>query len=933
MIYLALIQNLALLVAISVFSTLLEKRRPSNTHWGALLQGVLFGSAATIGMMQPVMLQPGLFFDGRSVMVSLAALFFGPWTALVAALLALSMRIAIGGTGMLVGVATILSSAAVGLIARKHFNIANHPPRALFLLGFGLVVHTIMLLIMMFLPWPVGLYILSVLALPILILYPIATLLAGKILSNYFDSVKTLAALKESETRFRTLFEEVPAVSLLINPETHHILAANKRACVYYGMAPEKLTALTLSDFDAAPSAQIKSAMHPTKEGYYFKRQIVQGQQRDVELHTSSVVVEGQRCLHTLINDITQRLHDEAVILTHVQRQRATSLLGHKALKESSVEVLMNQTVAVVAEALGVDNCTILHQVSPTSLEVVASVARSASIKPVDAESDPDSEKKSLLPAKYAILTGEPVCSADLRTETRFDGPSLFKSHGVVSAAGVIIRGQSVPYGVLEVQTLSPHEFDQDEIHFLQNIANIVAEAIFRKAAEERILHDNLHDPLTSLPNRTLLARRTTEAFESSPRNTHSTFALLIIDIDRFKNINDTQGHATGDLVLIETARRLRCASRPSDTLARVGGDEFALLMQELDSENTPTVAAENLLAILQTPFIFDNSSVELTATIGIVVATENHESPGQILRDADIALYRAKSIRRGGYQFFDTEMHKRIIERMELEGDLRHALQREEMDLHLQPIISLKTGRIEMFEALLRWTHPRRGMVAPDLFIPIAEETGLIHAIGEWVIRKAADTILQWQGVNPLYLTINISPIEILNPQIPIMEGNTESSEKEGLDQRINRIAVEKGIDPARLGIEITENVRIKDHHGVKDLLVNLVDQGFPLLLDDFGSGYSSLAYFLDLPFTKVKLDRAFTAAVAPGNRTHHLMQGIIMLAHSVGLQVVAEGVETFEQLQLLRDAGCDEAQGYHISPALPIKEAYKFAASDKQW
>ena len=911
---------------------MLRKQRPANARWGALLQGVLFGGAATIGMLQPVMLQPGIFFDGRSVMISLAALFFGPWAALVAALLAIYMRIAIGGTGMLVGIAVILSSATVGLGARKYFNISNHPPRSLFLLGFGLIVHIIMMILMTFLPWPNGDYTLTRLTLPVLILYPIATMLAGRILSDHFTSAKTLAALKESEMRFRTLFEDAPAISLLTNPETHKILAANKRACAYYGMPYEKLTTLTLPDFDVAPSAHKGPATnHTSKESHTFKRQIVQGQQREVEIHTSSVVVEGQRCLHTLIDDITQRLHDEAIILTHAQRQRAISILGQKALKESSVEILMNKTVAVVAETLGMDACTILHQTSPQTheVEIAASVSRQSRIKP----DEPGDEEKFLFQAQYALQTGVPVSTNDLRTETRFDGPALHKNRGVVSAASVIIRGQNSPYGVLEVQTLTPHEFDQDEINFLQNITNIIAEAIFRKSAEERIVHENLHDPLTGLPNRTLLTQRTTEAFEKSPRDALNTFALLVIDIDRFKNINDTQGHATGDHVLIEMARRLRCATRPSDTLARVGADEFALLMQELDPEKPPTAVAENLLSVLNTPFFFDNTSVELTATIGIVIATESHDSAGQIIRDADIALYRAKSTQRGGYQFFDPELHRRILELMELEADLRHAIQRDELAIHLQPIISLTTGRIEMFEALLRWTHPRRGNVTPDLFIPMAEETGIIHSLGEWVTRKAADYISQWDGATPLHLTINVSPIEILHPHVIPPNEKNEKSSSESLVNRITRIASEKGIDPSRLGIEITENVKIKDYDNVSQQLNKLVEQGFPLLLDDFGSGYSSLGYLLDLPFTKVKLDRAFTAAVAPGNRTHHLMRGIIMLAHSVGLQVVAEGVESAEQLQLLRDADCDQAQGYFISPPLPLTEAQQLVASNKQW
>jgi diguanylate cyclase (GGDEF)-like protein/PAS domain S-box-containing protein len=454
-----------------------------------------------------------------------------------------------------------------------------------------------------------------------------------------------------------------------------------------------------------------------------------------------------------------------------------------------------------------------------------------------------------------------------------------------------------------------------------------------RKRIEEELQFGAFHDGLTGLANRALLMDRIDMAHRRFVRSSREPFGLILIDLDRFKNVNDSFGHPIGDLVLQEAAMRFQRAVRGNDTVARLGGDEFAILLEDILGESSPTRVAQRLLEAMEPPFEIEGNLLEISASLGVVVTTGAHKSTTEVFRDADIALYRAKAAGRGLYQVFDEEMHRRVRERMDIEAELRRAIDRRQMELHLQPVVSLKTGKIHSFEALLRWQHPVRGQVPPSVFIPIAEETGLILAIGTWVAREACRILRCWPDVKPPAISINASAIEMLPaaPGSPVPTASRPLAEE--FDEKLARIVQEEGIRPELLRVEITESVMISNPEHVTRVLQRLVGGGFRLLLDDFGTGYSSLSYLHDLPFHQVKLDRSFTARLAAGNRSDEIMRGIIALAHGIGLEVIAEGVETAEQLALLRAAGCDHAQGYLLSRPIPVDEAYTLFGSDKRW
>ena len=426
-----------------------------------------------------------------------------------------------------------------------------------------------------------------------------------------------------------------------------------------------------------------------------------------------------------------------------------------------------------------------------------------------------------------------------------------------------------------------------------------------RKQAQEQLLHNAFYDALTDLPNRALFMDRLGQLVERSKRRKDYLFAALLLDFDRFKIVNESLGHMVGDQLLIAIARRLETCLRPGDTFARLGGDEFVILLEDVKEANGATRVADSIQKELTVPFNLSGQEVFIDVSIGIALSATGYGRPEDLLRDAETAMYRAKAHGKGRYEMFDSDMHARAVAFLRLETELRRAVERQELFLHYQPMVSLKTGQITGCEALVRWRHPQRGVVSPADFIPVAEETGLIMLIGDWVLREACAQNKAWQqaGLPPLCVTVNISARQFRG---------------KGFCPSIAQVLRETGLAAQHLRLELTESSVMEDIDQTLSMLWEMKGLGVELSMDDFGTGYSSLGYLSRFPFDVLKMDRSFVRNITTNPHDARIAVVVIALAHSLKLKVVAEGVEEEKQLAFLRSQWCDEVQGYLFSPAV---------------
>ena len=443
--------------------------------------------------------------------------------------------------------------------------------------------------------------------------------------------------------------------------------------------------------------------------------------------------------------------------------------------------------------------------------------------------------------------------------------------------------------------TPTPVEFSCTTIDYEGQPATVMAfrDLSDRKRDEARIRHLAHHDALTDLPNRFLLKERLTHALAATI-DANTTLALLYLDLDHFKPVNDLLGHAAGDALLIQVAKRLQAEIRSTDTLARVGGDEFVIVAL-LDKPEHLAVIGGRLVEALTRPFQLGTDQVEIGTSIGIAVYPRDGDSQEALMHAADTALYRAKQDQRGTFRFFEPAMDEHSLARQRLERDLRHAIERGEMEMYYQPLVSCGSGEVLGFEALLRWHHPELGLVSPQAFIPLAEKTGLIAKLGQWALETACEAAAEW--TQPHWVAVNISPVQFRQSDLPRLVADT---------------LARTGLAASRLEIEITEGVLMDDAKRAADVLAMLHAQGVRIALDDFGTGYSSLSYLHAFKFDKLKIDRSFIMRLGEAEDATIIVRAIIGLAHSLGLLVVAEGVETPQQLAAVRELMCDQVQGY---------------------
>jgi diguanylate cyclase (GGDEF)-like protein len=447
----------------------------------------------------------------------------------------------------------------------------------------------------------------------------------------------------------------------------------------------------------------------------------------------------------------------------------------------------------------------------------------------------------------------------------------------------------------------------RNEQNIITNYVGLFKDITLQRRMEEQIYFQAYHDPLTGLPNRTFFHNQLNKAIQNS-RMKRRKAAVLFLDLDRFKLINDTLGHSAGDQLLQQVAQRLPGCVREFDTVARVGGDEFIVLISEISSPAEAEQAAELIIERLSQPFLIHEQEYFISGSIGISMFPEDGTDLESLIKNADSAMYRAKE-QGNRYCLYQSSMNDKTSERLQLETSLRKAMQQEELLLHFQPQVDLKTGNMIGVEALIRWQHPELGMVSPDRFIPIAEETGLIIPIGKWVLRTACRHNKAWQeaGLPAVRVAVNLSMLEF---------------QQRDLIETVTEVLAETGLEPRYLELELTESIIMLNPEWVIRTLNQLKEMGIHISLDDFGTGYSSLNYLRSLPLNTLKIDRSFIRNIAADSVSLSIVKAVIDLAHSLNIKVIAEGVETEEQMIALTDNQCDGIQGYVISPPMTAEE-----------
>jgi len=615
----------------------------------------------------------------------------------------------------------------------------------------------------------------------------------------------------------------------------------------------------------------------------------------------------GTPVWHGVLYDITERKSAEQDLERAAAQQAAVARLGGRALRDGDPDSLMREAVFLMTEIEGVAAACIWEVGRDgrrlslrTGLEerVVGSSRASAAR---------DSHAGAALDSRLHVIVD------DWSAERRFSMPPALRTIGVRSSLAVPIDGKQRPFGILDVHSSEPNRFTPQDVHFVQASANVLADAIARHAADEALRHRVLHDPLTGLPNRlsfveALAASLSRSAVSGSP------VGILFLDLDNFKLINDSMGHHAGDELLRAVAPRLRAHLRPGDIVARFGGDEFGILVDRLADEDEAVAIADRIASAFAEPYAMGGVEHFVTASVGIAVArpsTRESVDADLLIRDADAAMYRAKERGRARCELFDAEMRARALRRVEVERELRQAIERQELELHYQPIVAMRSGEIVGLEALVRWRHPERGLLDPGDFVEVAEDSGLIEPIGRWVQECACRQVLEWHQLRPdrrpVDISVNLSARQVSNRELVASIGEQLSG---------------AGLDPVHLRLEVTESALVEESATAIGSLEALSELGVGLVLDDFGTGYSSLAYLNRYPFDGLKIDRSFVEVLGVEQERTAIVEAIVGMARALSLDVIAEGVENEAQLSELARLGCDYAQGHLFSRALPAEK-----------
>ena len=870
--FLELVKGAALLLALCFLygtNVRLWRRLPRA---GQVMSGLLFGGICVVGMLSPVTLQTGVIVDARSVVLAMAGLFGGPLVAAIAAAVAAAWRLSMGGTGQVVGLLTIASCTLLGLAYReaRRRGLVGIGPVSLLL--FGLLLHLVVVGCFQLLPGDGARQFNDTLALPYVFTFTITTALMGLLLGDSEERLVTERALTASAARLRAITSALPDVLIVLDAQGYfvEVLSGNESALVVPArdmLGKRMHEVLPQQQADQFQDLITRTLRSGQTETFAYEIQTLSGL-RHFESRTQplGIPVNGQEAVVFLARDVTERFETEIALRESEIRFRSLlsdipsiSVQGYRADGSTSYWNKAAETLYGYSEEEALHN-NLLDLIIPPAMHT---------------------EVRNAM--EQMFHHGIPIPSGEVQLQ-RKDGTAVhvFSSHTQIAVPG------------------QPPEMFCIDIDISD-----------RKRAEEEARYLALYDALTGLPNRRLLMDRLGQVMASSSR-TGLHAALLFVDLDNFKTLNDTRGHAVGDLLLKEVAQRLQHGLREHDTVARLGGDEFVVVLQNLNSDTEAAAdevrhLGEALLARLREPYVLAGQQHRVTASMGVSILCDHQEPIDDLLKQADMAMYRAKEAGRNTLCFFDPDMQRAVNLRAVLEAELHTGLHLAQFVLFYQPQVD-SAGRVTGAEALVRWQHPEKGLVAPSVFIPLAEESGLILPLGHWVMETAMRQQARWRedpALAQLHLAINVSARQFRQADFV---------------QQVLALLHSTGADATRITLELTESMLLYDVDSVIATMLALKAHGLAFSLDDFGTGYSSLSYLKRLPLDQIKIDQGFVRGILDNASDAAIAQSIITLSGALGLRVIAEGVETEAHHAALHAHGCRAFQGYLFGRPEPL-------------
>jgi diguanylate cyclase (GGDEF)-like protein/PAS domain S-box-containing protein len=746
--------------------------------------------------------------------------------------------------------------------------------------------------------------------------------------------IEDISERRGIEERYRTTFDNAPVGIMHTAVDGYRILRANRKLADMLGYAQGELLSMTSTDLVhpdcrfADRGKYYEQLLRGDIQSYASERDFVRKDGSKVRVNrTVSLVRDASGnpdYFIRIIEDITERTLSE-------QRRDMEHAIAAVLAESPTVQVAMPRIIQTICKALGwacgmhwqwdepaellrcVDHWHVEHG---AVADFVASTRDSVNEAPAWSGRAPGTKSGGLVRGVW--LAGEPVWIADIAERAGFRRGAAAARAGLHCAFGFPILAGDRPLGVMEFFSRDIKQPDEALLRAVQAIGRQLGQFTQRKRAEEGLVRLAHYDTLTDLPNRVLFYDRLKQALALAKRNSWIT-GVMFMDVDRFKNINDTLGHALGDELLRLVSERLVGSVRASDTVGRLGGDEFGIVLSNLSDPLDAGVVAQKIIASFARPFKLAGTEVYVTPSIGITLYPKDASAQDELIKHADAAMYRAKESGRNNFQYYSPEMSARGRSLLELEGKLRRAIENEEFLLHYQPKASVATGKITGFEALLRWQRPGIGLISPAEFVPILEETGLIVQAGAWVLNAVCAQISAWQhaGIEPVPIAVNLSARQFLQPDLGPM---------------IRRIIESNGVAPAFIELEITESSLMANPQEATRTLEFLKSLGLALSIDDFGTGYSSLSYLKRFPLDALKVDRSFVRDITTDANDAAITLAVISMAHSLGLKVIAEGVETSEQLAFLAEHRCDQVQGYYFARPLPGADCSRFLAEDRR-